>query len=179
VKLPPPVARGTTHAQRRCSVPPGFVATVPQCVLFGPVCVSDSAVCVCFRIGATAVFWPPQFGDCCFHFQGTYMCFRSIWLHARHLHFDKNPQKYETLSWMKFTIMFKSTLIFKQFYCWLHVSALGKTILKRFRCLYITIGWRRLMCSSVRVVFLLLLLFMFYIDLVSETAKFSPESSYF
>jgi hypothetical protein len=35
------------------------------------------------------------------------------------------------------------------------------------------------MCSSLRAVFMLPLLCMFYIDLVSETAKFLPESSYF
>jgi len=155
VKLPPPVARGTTHAQRRCSLSPGFVATVPQCVLFGPVCVSVSAVCVCFRIGATAVLWPPQFGDCCFHFQGTYMCFISIWLHARYLHLDKNPPKYKT-SWMKFTVIFKSKLNFYRFYCWLRVSAFGITIVMHLKtlpscCLYITTGWRRLICVQVYV----------------------------
>ena len=35
------------------------------------------------------------------------------------------------------------------------------------------------MCSSLRFLFMLPLLCVFYIDLVSETAKFSPESSYF
>jgi hypothetical protein len=43
-------------------VPPGFVATVPQCVLFGPVCVSARFACAS-ELALTAVFWPPQTGD--------------------------------------------------------------------------------------------------------------------
>lgn len=85
---------------------------------------------------------------------------------------------------MTFMIMFKSKLDFCQFYSWQRVSAFGKTIVRHLKTrpscsIYITTGSRRLMCSSLRVVFMLPLLCRFYIDLVSKTAKFSHRVKLF